>query len=108
MAKLRFSQKRKGATMETTCGVLLRLQFREELQWHIPDDLLDGLVHVETVRWDILVKVYKRIEAHCNLTIGGHHLLLSDEERRSLILATAYNEEWYCIVKEVCDRKRHY
>lgn len=60
-------------------------------------------------RWDILRKLYNRIERCCKQTIGGHHLLLSEDDFKSMQsarkLPTAYRSDWYIIVKEVYDCK---
>ena len=53
-------------------------------------------------RWDTLKKVYKKIEAYCAGGSEDAHRHLDQQTLDSLELATAYREDWYTILKQVC------
>ena len=61
-------------------------------------------------RWDTIQKVYKKIEAYCAGGSEDAHRHLDQQTLKSMKLATAYREDWYTILKQVClaeeDRRR--
>lgn len=56
-------------------------------------------------RWDTLVKVYNHIEDYCVVT-GQDHRELDEGELASMELATAYHQDWYDIVEQVCSQRK--
>ena len=56
-------------------------------------------------RWETLTKIYNHIEKYCIVT-GQDHVELDEDELRSMKLDTAYRQDWYNIVKEVCSQRK--
>ena len=56
-------------------------------------------------RWETLTKVFKHIEEYCVET-GQDHWELEEDELNSMKLDTAYRQDWYSIVKQVCSRRK--
>jgi len=59
-------------------------------------------------RWDTLIKVYNHIEKYCIQT-GQDHEQLDEDELTSMKLVTAYRQDWYNVIQQVCghaQRKR--
>lgn len=57
-------------------------------------------------RWETLQKVYKAIQRYCGER-GREHWQLERGDWESVKLATAYREDWYVVVKEVCEEEQH-
>jgi hypothetical protein len=55
-------------------------------------------------RWETLTKTYKHIEEYCMET-GQDHWQLDEDELSSMKLDTAYRQDWYDIVKQVCSQR---
>jgi hypothetical protein len=56
-------------------------------------------------RWETLTKTYKHIEEYCMET-GQDHWQLDEDELSSMKLDTAYRQDWYDIVKQVCSQRK--
>ena len=56
-------------------------------------------------RWETLQKVYKTIQRYCS-EHNREHWQLDRGDWESMKLATAYNEDWYAVVKEVCEEEQ--
>jgi len=56
-------------------------------------------------RWETLTKIYKHIEEYCMET-GQDHWQLDEDELSSMKLDTAYRQDWYNIVKQVCSQRK--
>lgn len=56
-------------------------------------------------RWETLQKVHKTVERYC-VEHNREHWQLTRAELDSMKLATSYNEEWYAVVKEVCEEEQ--
>jgi hypothetical protein len=56
-------------------------------------------------RWETLQKVHKTVQAYCEER-HLEHWQLTRSDWESMKLATAYNEEWYVVVKEVCEEEK--
>ena len=56
-------------------------------------------------RWETLTKIYKHVEKYC-LETGQDHWQLDEEELISMKLDTAYRQDWYNIVKQVCSQRK--
>jgi len=57
-------------------------------------------------RWDTLVKVYNHIEDYCVETGAQDHRELDEGELASMKLDTAYQQDWYDIVEQVCSQRK--
>jgi hypothetical protein len=56
-------------------------------------------------RWDTLRKDYNHIEEYC-IETGQDHWQLEEEELASMKLNTAYRQDWYDIVRQVCSHRK--
>ena len=53
------------------------------------------------LRWDTLLKAFKKIKAHCK-SLGIEHTELNKEDLSKLELATTLREDWYDTIDKFC------